>query len=120
MFKQKHVLVIPIVLIMLVVAICGAYCAPMLSQNGHSCCPTSQSSNCGMDHSTDDRLSGPVPAVELIKIEKTYRIDFSYIIYPQMKHSFTVEKVTIYSPPGQLIAIAAPLNHQFKGSKDFI
>lgn len=120
MISRKPILVTSLVAMLLALVICGAYCATMISEGGHSCCPTSQSSNCGMDHSADDKIAGPVPAVGLIKIEETDRIDLSDIISPKFKNNLIVEKITVYSSPGQLIALVAPLSHQFKGSKDFI
>lgn len=120
MFKQKSVLVISLIAVMLIVAFCGAYCATMMSQNNHSCCPSSQSSTGGMDHSADHKISGPAAAVEITKIEKINRTDVTDIIVIQPTRSLSTEKITIYSPPTQLIAQTDQYYYQFKGSKDFI
>lgn len=120
MFKRKQILALTLVAMLLVVAVCGAFCATMISQNNHSCCPSSQSSTSGMDHSADHKIAGPAAGVEIIKNEKTDRIDLSYVVAPQPARSLTTEKVTVYTVSSQSIALAAPLDHQFKGSKDFI
>jgi len=73
-----------------------------------------------MDHSSDHKITGPSATVEVVKIEKISRTDITDIIVIQPSRSLSTEKITVYSPPTQLIAQTDQYFYQFKGSKDFI
>jgi len=120
MFKRKQILALTLVAMLLVVAVCGAFCATMISHNNHSCCPSSQSSATGMDHSADHKISGPALKVEAQRFETSDRIAIPQAVLPAATRSLSTERVTVYSPPTQLYAQAQVLDHRFKGSKDFI
>jgi hypothetical protein len=120
MFKRKQILALTLVAMLLVVAVCGAFCATMISQNNHSCCPSSQSSAGGMDHSADHKISGPALKIEAGRFEQMDRIAIPQAVLPTEIRSLSTERVTVYSPPTQLYAQIQVFDHQFKGSKDFI
>jgi len=120
MFKRKQILALALVAMLLVVAVCGAFCATMISQNNHSCCPSSQSSTGGMDHSADHKISGPALKIEANRVEQFDRIAVPQAVLPTAIRSLSTERVTVYSPPTQLYAQIQVFDHRFKGSKDFI